>query len=420
MRARAPLHRLGRAMIAVLCLIAASRPLEAPAQPGGQASLVPAGQTRASTGMAEPDGSDTPATDPLSGDGPGGDPGNGPGAGVGQRLCAADLNGNGDAADDGEIAACTAMAAGGWQCPIQRVACVAEPGGGPVCPAGPQFACATPAAGGPPSCSPHACIDTATSPIETEQPVDDPGALPDGPVDPAGNCLGAVEIFGGRALRCRPPGLSVTFSNCCKDKGRIVRDGMGASLTSVSTKVAVAQGVFRGMSAAFAAFQAGASAGAAAGAGANAMMIGVDPTSIAISLAVNFIIEVLLQGCDSQDMETGMLRGSGMCHEVGTYCASSFLGLCLQKAKSHCCFNTKLGRILQEQGRPQLKSFNQVGWGAVKKPNCRGFTPEEFQSLDFSRIDLTDYYAEIETRAQSLIQSDMKERMDAYLNTIGK
>src|SRR3546814_2505161 len=78
-----------------------------------------------------------------------------------------------------------------------------------------------------------------------------------------------------------------------------------------SDLIAVAKGVFTGMSAAYTAFRAGATAGQAANAGANALIIGLDPTSIAISLAVNFMIEVLLQGCDQQDMEVGMLRGSG-------------------------------------------------------------------------------------------------------------
>ena len=149
-------------------------------------------------------------------------------------------------------------------------------------------------------------------------------------------------------------------------------------------------------------------------------IIGIDPTSIAISLAINFIIEVLLQGCDQQDMETGMLRGSGMCHEIGSYCTSKILGICIQKAKGHCCFNTKLGRIIQEQGRPQLKSFNAIGWGTPKNPMCRGFTPEEFQALDFSKMDLSEYYSDIEARTQSDIQIDMKDRVDAYLQTVGK
>jgi conjugal transfer mating pair stabilization protein TraN len=411
MRRLVPLRSTTRAMMALLCLCAPTHPAAAWAQARVDVQAVP-DQARPAIEPGQAGVDDDPGTDPG--------PGPGPGPGQGQHLCAADLNGNGDAADEGEIASCAAGATGGWQCPIQRVACTPQGSGQYACPAGARFACEAPIGGGTPTCSPNACSDTTANPIVTEQPVDDPGAPPDGPIDAAGNCLGTVEIFGGRAMRCRPPGLSVTFSSCCKDKGKIIKDGMGSSLTSMSTKIAVAQGVFKGMSAALAAFQAGASAGSAASAGANAMIVGFDPTSLAISLAVTFIIEVLLQGCDSQDMETGMLRGSGMCHEVGTYCTSSFLGLCLQQAKSHCCFNTKLGRIIQEQGRPQLKSFNQIGWGPVKTPNCRGFTPEEFQSLDFSKMDFSEYYADIEARAQSEIQIDMKERVDVYLDTIGK
>ncbi len=422
MRLNLSLRVTAHGVMAMLCLLAVAN---ASAQARPQLQSAPEVQAQASPRIQQPGIGD----DPGPGDPGTGDPGTGspvpgnPGTGnpaPGQQLCAADLNGNGDAADEGEVASCVKMASGAYQCPIQSVACTPQGTGQYACPLGPQFACLAPLGSGAPTCSPNACVDTSAHPLESEQPINDPGASADGPVDAAGNCLGKVEIFGGRGMRCRPPGLADTFSNCCKDKGKIVKDGMGSSLTSLSTKIAVAQGVFKGMSAAFAAFQAGASAGSAASAGANAMIVGFDPTSIAISLAVNFIIEVLLQGCDQEDMETGMLRGSGMCHEVGTYCTSSFLGICLQKARSHCCFNTKLGRIIQEQGRPQLKSFNAIGWGPVKTPNCRGFTPEEFQSLDFSRIDLSEYYADIEARAQSLIQIDMKARVDAYLNTVGK
>jgi conjugal transfer mating pair stabilization protein TraN len=118
-------------------------------------------------------------------------------------------------------------------------------------------------------------------------------------------------------------------------------------------------------------------------------------------------------------MEVGMLRGSGMCHEVGSYCASKILGICVQKARGHCCFNTKLGRIIQEQGRPQLQAFNAIGWGTARNPACRGFTAEEFQALDFSKMDLSEYYADIETRTSGEIQVDMKERIDAYMQAVG-
>jgi len=335
---------------------------------------------------------------------------------IAQQMCAADLNANSDAADPGEFATCDLMPSGNSQCPLERVACT-KPVADYVCPLGPGYACEPDGAGA--SCSPHLCQDVSSAPIVETPPIIDPGTEPNGPVDAAGNCLGTIEIFGGRAMRCRPPGLGTTFANCCKDKGKIVKDGMGSSIGSIGTKIAVAKGVFTGMSAAFTAFRAGATVGEAANAGAGALIIGLDPTSLAISLAINFMIELLFSGCDQQDMEVGMLKGSGMCHQVGSYCTASFLGICLQKAYGQCCFNTKLGRIIQEQGRPQLKSFNAIGWGTPEKPMCRGFTPEEFQALDFSKMDLSEYYAEIAARAQTDIQIDMKERVDAYLNAVG-
>ena len=337
-----------------------------------------------------------------------------------QQLCAADLNGNGDASDPGETASCTEMLGGAWLCSIQQTDCIADAAGQYSCPLGSQYQCLSPIGGGTPACSANACATGNGGGIEEEPVVDDPGVPADGPVDAQGNCLGTVEIFSGRAVRCRPAGLKTTFSNCCKDKGKIVKDGMGSSVSSIGTKIAVAKGVFTGMKAAYTAFKAGATASQAASAGANAIVVGIDPTSIAISLAINVMLDFLLSGCDQQDMEVGILRGSGMCHEVGTYCSSKILGICVQKSKGHCCFNTKLGRIIQEQGRPQLKSFNGIGWGTPKKPYCRGFTPEEFQALDFSRMDLSEYYSDIEARAQGDIQIDMKDNIDAYMQVVGQ
>jgi conjugal transfer mating pair stabilization protein TraN len=335
-----------------------------------------------------------------------------------QQICAADLNGNGDAADPGETASCLPTQNGSFQCPLQQIACTVTAPGSYACPLGSQYPCEAPASGGAPTCSPNACQDTGTTPIVDTPPINDPGVPADGAVDMNGNCLANIEIFAGRAMRCRPPGLLDTFQNCCKDKGKIIKDGMGSSLSSLSTKIAVAKGVLTGMKAAYSAYLAGATAGQAASAGANAIIAGIDPTSIAISLAINFMIEILLQGCDQEDMETGMLRGSGMCHEIGSYCTAKILGICIQKAWGHCCFNTELGRIIQEQGRPQLISFNGVGWGTPKAPYCRGFTPDEFQALDFSKMDLSEYYADIEARTQGQIQIDMEGRINAYMQTV--
>ena len=45
-------------------------------------------------------------------------------------------------------------------------------------------------------------------------------------------------------------------------------------------------------------------------------------------------------------------------------------------------FGSKLGRILQQQGRSQLG----IGWGS-----CRGLTVAEVESIDFERLDLSEF-----------------------------
>src|SRR3546814_20022307 len=111
---------------------------------------------------------------------------------------------------------------------------------------------------------------------------------------------------------------------------------MGSSIASIGTKIAVAKGVFTGMKAAYTAFKAGATASQAASSGANALIVGLDPTSIAISLAINFMIDFLFSGCDQQDMETAMLDSSGMCHFIGRSEERRVGNECVRTCKSRC------------------------------------------------------------------------------------
>ncbi|MBW1675427.1 MAG: conjugal transfer protein TraN [Deltaproteobacteria bacterium] len=80
-------------------------------------------------------------------------------------------------------------------------------------------------------------------------------------------------------------------------------------------------------------------------------------------------------------------------------------------------FNSKLSRIVHEQGRPELEG-DISSWGGPESPNCRGFTPEEFQMLDFSRIDLSEWYGDIEVKAQDEIESEMEESIEGFYDKI--
>ena len=76
-----------------------------------------------------------------------------------------------------------------------------------------------------------------------------------------------------------------------------------------------------------------------------------------------------------------MSQQTGRTHFVGCYCKRDFPHIgCVQESDVYCIFNSKMGRIIQEQGRLQLQRFTPGGkWGSANSPNCWGFSPEEFQ-----------------------------------------
>jgi conjugal transfer mating pair stabilization protein TraN len=122
----------------------------------------------------------------------------------------------------------------------------------------------------------------------------------------------------------------------------------------------------------------------------------------------------LLGGCSAGDAALKERREKGECTYVGTWCSSRFLGICLQRRERHCCFLSKISRILQEQGRPQIGK----AWGAPRDEQCLGFTIAEFQQLDLSRMDFSEVYAEF-TEAARLPEelatvTSMQAKITAY------
>lgn len=120
--------------------------------------------------------------------------------------------------------------------------------------------------------------------------------------------------------------------------------------------------------------------------GAGAAALAGGPGAIA-AFATPFLV---LFACSQDEMKLDIKDRMGLCHNVGTYCSSSFLGICSTRRTTYCCFESKLSRILQEQGRVQLGK----PWGKPKTEQCQGFTVDEFASLDLSVMDFSDVYAD--------------------------
>ncbi|KIE04240.1 hypothetical protein NF27_IP00080 [Candidatus Jidaibacter acanthamoeba] len=103
--------------------------------------------------------------------------------------------------------------------------------------------------------------------------------------------------------------------------------------------------------------------------------------------------------CSQKEKDLRKLRIAGRCHHVGSW--KELKGL--KKKESHCCFKSKLARIIQVEGRKQLG----IGWGDRKNPDCRALTLEEIQRIDFSRIDFGELFDEIVEKAK--LQADSQK-----------
>lgn len=291
-----------------------------------------------------------------------------------------------------------------------------------VCPLGSQYQCVP--NGGAKYCSPNKCVDKKDPANEEAKDVDGNMLVDDGKRNDQGLCLDQVYIYNGRGQRCLKSGIETAFQNCCKDKGKVFQDGAGA-YSSIGTASQTISGLYSVAEMAYVTYSAQTAAGVssafaaelAASAAQQQLLIAFDPTTIAISVAMHFVMEWVMNACDQMDMETAMAHSSGYCVEVGEYCKKKikFIG-CVQKARSFCCFNSKLARIIQEQGRPQLTTVN--GFGTPSEPNCRGFTPEEFQRIDFAKIDLGEYIEELQKHTQEQVQQNIQQVTEDFFNKV--
>ncbi len=90
-----------------------------------------------------------------------------------------------------------------------------------------------------------------------------------------------------------------------------------------------------------------------------------------------------LGNCSASERELAEERNAGNTHYLGRYCSKrTFFGVCIRRSRAWCVFGSKLGRILQQQGRAQLG----IGWSS-----CRGLTVAEVEGIDFARLDLSEF-----------------------------
>ncbi|WP_080034391.1 conjugal transfer protein TraN [Pseudomonas syringae] len=137
-----------------------------------------------------------------------------------------------------------------------------------------------------------------------------------------------------------------------------------------------------------------------------------DPYSFAIAVAIQVVME--LRSCEPEEQQLSMHRGQNLCHLVGSYCSKKVLGSCMETTQAYCCYNSRLGKIINEQGKPQIGK----GWGTPENPSCGGFSVDEFQRVDFSKLDLTEFIDDVMAATELPDVSKVQQAMTDKLKNV--
>lgn len=273
-------------------------------------------------------------------------------------------------------------------CDERRATCQLS-GGKYACPFNSSSsACTRPDSGEPYTCHVEEETCLATAGNTTVDPVNFPSFPTDtnaGEMKDDATCEGEIRIFNGEPFSCNQAGVRSRWDNCCNNGNHIIDDAVNNYLDGAVKMTEMVTD-----------------------------LIGIDAIGDVINklltltpdyLTAEAIAQIgnyLLSPCADDSLTSSMIA-TGRCVTVGTKCVESLFGTCLQEKQIECCFASKLARIINQQARPQLS----LNFGTPNAPDCRGLSPEEFQSIDFSQIDLSEYITDIQVKSQSTIDAEI-------------
>lgn len=119
-----------------------------------------------------------------------------------------------------------------------------------------------------------------------------------------------------------------------------------------------------------------------------------------------------LDECSEDEKALSQAKEQKTTIALGSYCASKVLGVCTRKKKTYCVFDSKLSRIIQEQG---VKGQLGISLGTPKSPICGAITPEQMQQINFDVMDFSDFYAEMNENVQIPSPTEIQNRLSSSL-----
>ncbi|HBH5214890.1 TPA: type IV secretion system protein TraC [Escherichia coli] len=131
--------------------------------------------------------------------------------------------------------------------------------------------------------------------------------------------------------------------------------------------------------------------------------------------------DIGLAKCSSDEKALAKAKSNKLTVSVGEFCSKKVLGVCLEKKRSYCQFDSKLAQIVQQQGRNgQLR----ISFGSAKHPDCRGITVDELQKIQFNRLDFTNFYEDLMNNQKipdsGVLTQKVKEQIADQLKQAGQ
>lgn len=100
-----------------------------------------------------------------------------------------------------------------------------------------------------------------------------------------------------------------------------------------------------------------------------------------------------LARCKSSEKRLGLAKEAGKTIYIGSWKTGGTLNR--RKYQLYCVYPSKIGRIILQQGRPQLG----LGFGDKKNPDCSGLSLTQLGQVDFNAIDFSEFYEDAIKRA---------------------
>jgi len=118
--------------------------------------------------------------------------------------------------------------------------------------------------------------------------------------------------------------------------------------------------------------------------------------------------DIGLANCSTEEKALGKAKEKKLTISVGEFCSKKVLGVCLEKKRGYCQFDSKLAQIVQQQGRNgQL----HIGFGGASSPDCRGITQTELQQIQFDKLDFSNFYEDLQNNKNIPDNNALTERI---------